>query len=529
MDVQAVPIDLTIVDSNIFPKENVPKSSIRKKFEEKVYYKTRSLFPLYNDLKIAYRTQIAQYPIGSKDYQTLTDIFNFSLDLILREGVRFSLLLPDQVLTGESTKAITNGKNISGDQRNGVSHVSSGADVATGDSEESDHEKDDDVEQSNEREEEEYEEDEYEAEALDGFQKIYADVQEQYGESFYILTQNGPLFTSLNGRSSLDPRDYQIPKMFNTTRSLPHTGPATAYQLSHISPKISQVPHPAIPPTEFMTAFVHPNGAPLPLPTWLNYSVYQSFAPTIDQTHAVLDETVVNSIWFEKYTKKKMESAEAIEELLKARVEKVKESAMDLDTVEEEEKPETAINEESNAESTQNADIEMADSIEEKKDTKIQQGAAETSESNSLSEVQEYSGELESEDIDFVSTLTWSPDHFIDNDEVEAARAGTESALISSLLLELQNMQRVRLARSDSNAFAITPAERRLATKIQNMLVRALDDTTPAELGVTPATKYPVLQATYQGVLQVPEMKPAGGQPSMRPSRYITRKQRRMM
>lgn len=549
---------MSIPDSTLFLNETQnegSKTSIRKKAQEGIYSKTRSLYPVYNDLKIAFKTQIAQLPIGSKDYQDLTDIFNFSLDLILREGVRFSLLLPDQVLSGELSKT-TNGDSA----HTGEKHQSNGnatsaastirADVAA-ESEESDEDKDKEEEEGDgeEREEEEYEEDEYEAEALNGFQKIYADVQEQYGEAFYILTQNGPLFTSLNGKSSHDPREYHIPKMFNTTRSLPYTGPSTAYQMSYISSKISPVPHPAIPPTEFMTGFIHPNGVPLPLPTWLDYGVYQSFAPTVDQTNAVLDETVVNSIWFERYTRRSMKSAEAIQDLLSQRIEKDKASKdrstepalVDVEGSKEGESKEVESTEGEPKEEKSKAgddqrikkdepeekiDIEMVDVENEGLTVATNESRADSSEANNVQIAQD----LESEDLDFLSTLTWAPDHFIDEDEVEAARTNTEEALISRLLLELQNTQRVRLARADNTAFIITPGERRLATKIQNMLVRVMAETSPKELQLQPSPKYPVLQATYQGVLQVPDTKQTSqGSSGMRPSRYMTRKQRRMM
>lgn len=558
MDAEVVPSDLSTPDSTSFLNENQDgKTSIRQKADSSTYGKTRSLFPVYNDLKIAFKSQIAQHAIGSSDYQALNDIFNFSLDLILREGVRFSLLLPDQVLSGESAKLTANGSSTDQQTNGSVARTTRSAIKAAENAEdqesEEDKDKDDGEEdgegendgegygEGEEREEEEYEEDEYEAEALSGFQKIYADVQEQYGESFYILTQNGPLFTSLNGRSSLDPRDYQIPNMFNTTRSLPHTGPATAYQMSYISPKVSAVPHPAIPPTEFMTGFVHPNGVPLPLPEWLNYGVYQSFAPTVDQTNAVLDETVVNSIWYEKYTRRKMQSAEAIQELLAKRVEETKVTENGVKDVEmtteepaakEEEKEEVKVEEKTETESG-NVDTEMAEPekevTEEPKDVEEEEEEEEEEEKSETLQVTPLQ-DFESEDLDFLSTLTWAPDHFVDEDEVEAARTNTEQELISKLLLELQNMQRVRLARSDSTAFIISPAERRLATKIQNMLIRVMAETTPKEMGIQPSPKYPVLQATYQGVLQVPDMKQSNqAASSMRPSRYMTRKLRRMM
>lgn len=416
--------------------------------------------------------------------------------MILREGVRFSLLLPEEVLVDQGPKLL-NGKEVEdGPTSTDVAAIASN----TQDGEDG----------KAEPEEDQYEEDDFEAEALDGFQKIYADVQEQYGESFFVLTQNGPLFSTNNGRSTLDPRDFKIPAIFNTTRSLPYSGAAASYQLSYISPKVSMVPHPAIPPTEFMTGFVHPSGVSLPLPKFLNNSPYQRFAPTVDQSNAVVNETVVNTMWYEKYSKKVAESNKAIQHIIDSKTSEAKE--LENGNAQNQENGKKA---EDTNNTKENGDIEMPD-VEPVNDSSL------------TNDVEKVTSETSEEDLDFLSTLTWAPDHFIDEDEIEAAKTNTEQALLSRLILELQNMQRARLAKTDASAFVLKPEERRLAIKIQNMLARLVGETTPAKLQIQPSPKYPVLQAAYPGVLQVSEVKqpgPAAG--GMRPSRYTPKKYRK--
>ncbi|KAF5102422.1 hypothetical protein D0Z00_000349 [Geotrichum galactomycetum] len=270
------------------------------------------------------------------------------------------------------------------------------------------------------------------------------------------------------------------------------------------------VPHPAIPPTEFMTGFVHPSSVSLPLPKFLNNGPYQSFAPTVDQTNAVVDETVVNTVWYEKYSKKVSESNGAIQAIIDDKVSEAKASQNGYAS-----KQENGKKTEESSNGNQKGDVEMpdVDSFTDaiSPDTAVEKIMSETAE----------------EDLDFLSTLTWAPNHFIDEDEIEAAKTNTEQALLSRLILELQNNQRVRLAKSDASAFTVTPEERRLAIKIQNMLARLVGETTPAELQVQPSPKYPVLQAAYPGVLQVSEVKQPQSSGGMRPSRYTTKKYRK--
>lgn len=76
---------------------------------------------------------------------------------------------------------------------------------------------------------------------------------------------------------------------------------------------------------------------------------------------------------------------------------------------------------------------------------------------------------------DFVEALEWSPNSFIDDDELEAIRNGTEVSLISSLILELQEKQHSRLSKKDESKYQISSDERRLAAKSRTELLGYLN------------------------------------------------------
>lgn len=422
----------------------VAKTSVGTKYLSGTYSGEGSttIFPFYNDLKIAYMTRIKDIPIGSRAYVELSDVFRFTVDLILREGVRFSLLSPEDLSKDEQIP-IPIGSTVAEEQ---IAEL----------------------------------EEEYDNEVLKGFHKIYSDVVEQYGEAFIIHTKNGPLFTSLDGKSAFDSRDTLsgpppgVQMNLNTTKILPQAPPLSTYQLSYISPIISSVPHPSIPPTALMWGFTHPNAVPLPVPKYLKYDEQQSFAPTIDGSNSMIDKSLMDSVWYQKYTQRRMITENALVSLLSGK------------EVEREENDE---------------DVEMGNAKEE------QDGKAEDSEEKESTETAVSAREIEGlTSSDFEDALLWSPNNFIDDDELEAAREGTEIQLISRLILELQTKQRTRLSKTDDTKFIIPADERRLAAKIQNGITRLLDqeEITPAELGIMPDAKFPVLQASYMGTLPVP-------------------------
>lgn len=419
----------------------VPKISISDKYLSGTYSEkiNGTIYPFYNDLKIAFMHQIKEYQIGSKSYVSLSDIFKFTIDLILREGVRLSLLTPDEIIAQEEKAG--SGSEVS---------EKTLADL----------------------------EEEYEVEILKGFQKVYSDVVEQYGESFVVYTRDGPLFTSLDGKSSLDNRDT-IPGQphgaingVSTTKIIPQISPLSSYQMAFISPIISSVPHPSIPPTVLLSGFTHPNAIPHPAPKWLQYEGTQSFAPSIDTSSSLLDKDLVNTLWYEKFSQRRMVAEKQMLDILRKKADA--------------------------------EDAEMPDAAEESKTD----SAEKTPASNGDKEASEEAESGDESGIDFTQALLWSPTHFIDDDELEAAQNGTELELISDLILELQQVQSERLAKTDGTEFLVTLEERRLASKVQSLLARVLeqDNVTPQQLDLDLDPKYPVLQAVYQGTLPVPEL-----------------------
>lgn len=469
--------------------KTVVKISISTKYLSGTYSEKASgtIFPFYNDLKIAYMTRIKNIPIGCKEYIHLSDMFKFTIDLILREGVRLSLLTPEEIAghseTSEEPSKLINGK---------VPPETKLKEQALADLEE-----------------------EYDSEVLIGFQKIYSDVVEQYGEAFIIYTKNGPLFTSLDGKALLDQRDTlpgrpgqtHIPgtSNLNTTKILPQVAPLTSYQMAYISPIVSAVPHPAIPPTVLMSGFTHPNAVPLPTSRWINYEENQSFSPNIDGPNSLLDEDVVNSVWFEKYTQRRMVTDKALLKLLKS---SDKEDVDMKDTsVDEKNETKKGSSEKEKEDDDGDANMKEASAEKTKNDTEVDD-TSKKSDSKSTTDLSVELGELTGED--FVEALLWTPNHFIDDDEIEAAKNGDELELLSRLILELQEKQRQRLSRSDGREFFVVDDERRLANKVQNLLSRIIDESgiTPHELGISIEPKYPVLQASYMGTLPIPPVPP---------------------
>lgn len=422
--------------------QTVAKVGIENKYLSGTYsaQDMATIRSFYNDLKIAYITCVRETSIGSKLYTELSHIFRFTVDLILREGVHLSLL-------GPSSNTIVSDKSSELDE-------------------------------------------EYHTEILDGFHHIYSDVVEQYGEAFVVATNSGPVFTSLDGKSSSDSRNT-LPghapgthQNLNTTKIMPQAQQLSSYQLSYISPIVSSVPHPSVPPTSLMWGFTHPNSTPMPVPKFLNYKEQKSFTPSIDSNNSMLDSELVESVWYQKYAARRLVTEQAMVDILSGKG--------------------------ANEEDDQKKDIEMED-VKEKTEEE------EEKDKNALAEADFDSLKPE----DFGEALEWSPNMFIDDDELEAIQNGTELSLISSLILELQEMQKTRLSQSKDSAQTVSAQERRLATKIQNVMSRLIDleEITPAELEIVPDPKYPVLQAPYTGALPAPAVPGPGSSKRYQSSR----------
>lgn len=352
-----------------------------------------NIYDLYHDFKLVTVHELVQHAIGSKKYRELRSLHESLIDLILREGERLGYFKPQ-----EAGKAPEAG---------------------------------------------------FEGEVFNGYRRIFTDVQESYGEAYFIVSQNsGPLFTSINGKSAIDPRDTETHGQFNTTKVVPLTqNYITPYQLGFLSPATASVPHPAVPPTELLREFVHPTRSALPATKWLKYDEYSSFAPSLDNSSAVLSDGVSGAIWYNRT-----------------------EESFDKDK---------KIND---------SDVSMDDVRPEERDNVV----------NTVIKPEDFT----EADIDLLSVFEWTPGNEIDEEELESynSQEGV-SAYLSKLLLQVQYYQRARLSSNDGSEFKVDDEEKRVALKAQNLLARLASDYTPKELGFNVSSNLPMLSVNYQGTL----------------------------
>ncbi|KAK9447927.1 uncharacterized protein V1518DRAFT_325054 [Limtongia smithiae] len=151
--------------------------------------------------------------------------------------------------------------------------------------------------------------DEEETDAAASAAVAAASAIEQRGEDkqvLYMVSQHGPLFSSLSRKSRMDPRVFAVPPFFNTTKIVPMVPPTlTARRLGMLSPSpyysvlgTAAVATAAIKP--LLADFVHPVNESLPTAHWIRYSPYSSFAPSRDESHVIVSGTTAARVWYEK-------------------------------------------------------------------------------------------------------------------------------------------------------------------------------------------------------------------------------------
>ncbi|KAG5355854.1 Chromatin structure-remodeling complex protein [Yarrowia sp. B02] len=381
---------------------------------EKSYDSVRNL---YVDVKTAAVLALVALPIGSEDYLEVDRFFKFAAALIVREGSRMDLFGgkdPEDVVPEDVT--------------------------------------------------------EFEEEIVQDYADLTADLESWSAESFLVMGQNGPLFSTLSTKSAIDPRPSITPGAFQVTNVLPRTRSVPAYQLGYLTPAVSRLPHPALPPTEMMTHFVHPNGSELAPSRFLRMDANSSFAPTSDSGKAVYDPASTGALWYEKVGRLK---ETAIDEALKSDTKKEDTNDVEMEDAEEKEEgqEDEPVKEEDLQPLFKDEDVDPAE-------------------------------ELPMSDI-----LQWHPRNFIDDDEFEAIKTGTELEFVSRLMLQLQQLQADRLATPDIPP-PVSFEERRLALKIEGVLGRLLQSSEGIDIAnskIKPSTNIPALKTNYLGVLPAPE------------------------
>lgn len=125
-------------------------------------------------------------------------------------------------------------------------------------------------------------------------------------EVLYMVSQHGPLFSSLSRKSRIDPREFEVPSFFNTTKIVPlRPTTTTARRLGMLSPSpyhavVGSAPGVAARLRPLLSDFTHPVNEKLPTAKWLKYDAYSSFAPTTDQTQTIISGHTAAMVWYER-------------------------------------------------------------------------------------------------------------------------------------------------------------------------------------------------------------------------------------
>ncbi|ODQ65759.1 hypothetical protein NADFUDRAFT_46392 [Nadsonia fulvescens var. elongata DSM 6958] len=483
----------------------VTPTSVIEKIQREAY---KSVLELYYDIKISCVSRLANLEVGSTEYNNVDHFFKFATQLLFREGERLQLLSPTMSL---------NEKNVALPQED----------------------------DSND----------FQDEVIGNYRKIYADAELSHGEAHFVVAHNGPLFSSLVNRSLADPRETKAPQPFNLTKVFPPLRNSPAYQLGFLTPSVSRIPHPALPPTEMMTTFIHPNNTYLPSGKFLKSDPYNSFAPTNDNSHAMVDTTDIGSIWFERIGQTLLNAERTINDSLKQVVDEQSdiEHENDMEDDDDDEEEEIKLNDKPESEAIERdqkiedykGDLENIEHVKNTEKTPAENNDMDidvTGDPNGKPEHDRTTLAIENvdsvaeessmgdenlieafeekkdvaaenvllsfeEDLDVAEVFAWSPYNYIEDDELEAAKNGTELQLISDLILQLQQLQSNRLSRNDGTEFVPSKLEKRLALKIQGIFTRIANDYTPKDLGSSNVSSLlPVLQANYPGVFPAPEL-----------------------
>ncbi|PRT54751.1 Chromatin structure-remodeling complex protein RSC58 [Wickerhamiella sorbophila] len=384
---------------------------------------SESPYALYHDLKLATGAQLIKLTIGSEPYGHIHGFFRYAVDLLLREAARFSLQPP------------------LGPQDAGDAFLRS---------------------------------------IVTNFEQISTDVDEYYGEAYYVVSQSGPLFTSITGKASIDPRETEVHGTVHTSKLLAHVNSTPETILGLVSSTPNNFPHPAVAPTELLSTFTAPCDTPLAATRFIENDAYKSFAPTHDDEGALVDATESVVQWLERAGPAKQPTQAAVP------VSAPVSAPVSLPTSAPESSSQTPATVPVGFPSPAPSVIseESVFTGRELDQTSVQAG------------------------IDPLSLLAWTPANFIDDDELQAAADGTELKLAARLLAELQFRQRERLA-APTTDIDISDDEWRTAFKAQNVLARLVAEAgVSADLGARPSTKLPVLMRNYAGTLPTAEPKP---------------------
>ncbi|GMM49165.1 Rsc58 protein [Starmerella bacillaris] len=391
----------------------------------------------YHDLKLAFARLISGYNQQSTEYAELSSLYKASVDLLLREANRLNLV------------QLTPDREL----------------------------------------------DQYLLRISQGFQVISAEVMVSNSETFYVSAANGPLFMSATNKALIDPRDTAVAGSVHTVKLLPHIARASESTLGFTSLLNQRFPQPNATPTDMLSHFVHPNSYTTVPPMWITgKDDHDSFAPTVDSAGAVVSAKDSASVWAERNEKYKQNL-------------EIKEPPNRYNYVNSAPNPETSTPRTSAAhtplsstEATSQIPNSIPMSMPPAVPSAVSNPSAEMFNANTLPQSSQISQTSPLSRSDLELLLRWTPYSFVDDDEMEACKSNTETELVSRLLLELQYMQRERLA-APGVELEVGESERHVALKISNILTRLISTANSEDIRLQIDTRLPVIMRNYSGSL----------------------------
>lgn len=307
------------------------------------------------------------------------------------------------------------------------------------------------------------------------FIKIATNYKVPVPQSYHIKARGMDLFSSIIDKSVLDERTKELPNSnFEITNIVTQSEPLQdAPRLGFMAANTSNIPDPTLASTEIMTRFLHPNWYALPTTTWLKYGNYNSWAPSFNENGTVLDSTARGIIWLKKIGYNEMLQKES-----------EKQQKLKDDDIKGNDDIKTEVSEEIRTEN-EKANGKMEEKTDEKKED----------DTNEISD-KEVSEKIALEDL-----ISWDPSHYIDDDEIECFKNGTQTDLIEETLIKIQKLRKERIFKKIMKP---SSEERHLYFKAKRIMKELImNKQINGKLDIKPNNMFPIMQANYTGSIPV--------------------------
>lgn len=444
--------------------------SISEKYQGRRY---SNIYSLHHDIKAVCSLEIVNHPVGSSAYDNIDIFYRFSTDLILREASRYHFVL-SKAPAGAPSEIQT---QIQDDFAKISTTTSRTGEIFTHTLPEPESDAGSDTNTPN------------------GFPSLY----NLYLPQPPTRAKKQPLFSSLTGKSEVDPRPTVVPDPYGLAKSIPINTAAASNttSLQTLSPAVSKIPPPYALPTEIIANYFHAIWYTTPIPSWLSYrskirkpavessllkgkhnddlrlvsridDSYASFAPVVDTRGAAVPLDLKNLVWLSHIGRPQIEE-------YKAQYYRTKEVA--------------------SAEAEAPKEEPRTEAVPEVVPEKVELPAVDDKKNLS---------------IDIASLMQWAPGNMAELESIRQERqAITQSSalfarVITTTLLRLDKLRQERYFQS-STASVIPPTqtEIRLYNKATKLILLFIEvyGVSASDLALRFSKKLPVLVADYSGTL----------------------------